>query len=112
MRECTAARASVIIALQLFAKVHPNASSADDERLRCRVGDDVVGEIDSFSRDRGKMKSLSATGRTLVPRDGACSRRILVIIARRAAWNAIWIAWPLRGDANDDDGVMPVAGCH
>lgn len=68
-----------------LAKVHPNASSADDERLRCRVGDDVVGEIDSFSRGRGKMKSFPAMGRTLVPRDGACSRRILVIIARRAA---------------------------
>lgn len=55
------------------------------------------------------MKSFSATGRT---RDDACSRRILVIIARRTAWNAIWIAWPLLGDANDDDGVMPVAGRH
>jgi len=64
-----------------LAKVHPNASNADDERLRWRVGDDVVGEIDSFSRGRGKMKSFPATGRT---RDDACSRRILVIIARRS----------------------------
>lgn len=81
MRACVAARADVIIAVASLAKVHPNASSTDDERLRCRVGDDVVGEIDSFSRGRGKMKSFHGT---FWPRDARLSR---VMVRARGAFS-------------------------
>jgi len=53
------------------------------------IVNDIVSEIDSFSRGKGRIKLFSLPpflwGHTLVPRDGACLRRILVIIARRAA---------------------------
>lgn len=103
----------------VFQEAHPRATRnvrrVGISRFRCRAKESV-GEIDFSARRSGGSRPenkivLRHGTRALPGAESACSRRILVIIARRPVETRSGSRDCWHGSVDDAKGAFDVAGC-